>query len=172
VRTIPGRALEHSWLFLPADPVLRAHAAEVQRELRHVLRPPAQHDGGVLDAVDERRQTERGEAEAWVPVAADVAPQMALFGGGSAPAPVAAPAFPSAVDDPHDATMPAFERRALLRDKRHRLVADLRRNQGGSHAEINRWLNRSCGVRRVEDATIDQLERSIELLLGRLAPRR
>ena len=66
--------------------------------------------------------------------------------------------------------MPAFERRALLRDKRHRLVADLRRSQGGSHAEINRWLNRSCGVRRVEDASIDQLERSIELLLGRLPP--
>src|SRR5207342_2884713 len=67
VRTIPGRALEHSWLFLPADPVLRAHAAEVERELRHVLRPPAQDDGGALDAVDERRQIERGEVEGWVP---------------------------------------------------------------------------------------------------------
>ena len=103
-------------------------------------------------------------------MAADVAPQMALFGGGPAPAPV--PTFRPAVDDPHDATMPAFERRALLRDKRHRLVADLRRSQGGSHAEINRWLNRSCGVRRVEDASIDQLERSIALLLGRLSGRR
>ena len=69
--------------------------------------------------------------------------------------------------------MPAFERRALLRDKRHRLVSDLRRNQGGSHAEINRWLNRSCRrSRRVEDASIEQLERSIELLLGRLSGRR
>ena len=61
--------------------------------------------------------------------------------------------------------MPAFERRALLRDKRHRLVADLRRSEGGTHAEINRWLNRSSGIRRVEDASIEQLERSIELLL-------
>jgi hypothetical protein len=170
VRTIPGRALDHSWLFLPADPVLRAHAAEVERELRHVLRPPAEGDGFALDEVDERPETERGEAEAWVPVAADVAPQLALFGGGPSPASVAA--FPSAVDEPDAATMPAFERRALLRDKRHRLVADLRRSQGGSHAEINRWLNRSCGVRRVEDASIDQLERSIELLLGRLSGRR
>jgi hypothetical protein len=166
----PGRALEHSWLFLPADPVLRAHAAEVQRELRHVLRPPAEEDGGALDEVDERRETERGEAEAWVPVAADVAPQLALFAGG--PAPATAPSFPSAIDEPDEATMPAFERRALLRDKRHRLVADLRRSQGGSHAEINRWLNRSCGVRRVEDASIEQLERSIDLLLGRLSGRR
>jgi hypothetical protein len=115
--------------------------------------------------------SERGEAEAFVPVAADVAPQMALFGGGPAP-PAPAPSFPSAVDEPEEPTMPAFERRALLRDKRHRLVADLRRTQGGSHAEINRWLNRSCGVHRVEDASIDQLERSIELLLGRLSGRR
>jgi hypothetical protein len=95
---------------------------------------------------------------------------MALFGGGP-PAPPA-PSFPSAVQEPDEASMPAFERRALLRDKRHRLVADLRRTQGGSHAEINRWLNRSCGIRRVEDASIDQLERSIDLLLGRLSARR
>jgi hypothetical protein len=95
---------------------------------------------------------------------------MALFAGGPASAP--APAFPSAIEEPDEVTMPAFERRALLRDKRHRLVADLRRSQGGSHAEINRWLNRSCGVRRVEDASIEQLERSIDLLLGRLSGRR
>ena len=66
----------------------------------------------------------------------------------------------------------AFERRALLRDKRHRLVADLRRRDGRSHAEINAWLNRACGIRRVEDASIEQLERSIELLLGALSGRR
>ena len=170
VRTIPGRPLDRSWLFLPADPSLRAHAAEVERELRHVLRPPGEEDDGALDEVDARRASERGEVEAFVPVAADVAPQLALFAGGPAPAP--APSFRSAIDEPDEATMPAFERRALLRDKRHRLVADLRRSQGGSHAEINRWLNRSCGVRRVEDASIEQLERSIDLLLGRLSGRR
>jgi len=170
VRTLPGRPLDRSWLFLPADPSLRAHAAEVERELRHVLRPPGEADEGALDEVDARRASERGEVEAFVPVAADVAPQLALFAGGPAPAPAAS--FPSAIDEPDEATMPAFERRALLRDKRHRLVADLRRSQGGSHAEINRWLNRSCGVRRVEDASIEQLERSIDLLLGRLSGRR
>src|SRR5204863_2831199 len=148
VRTIAGRPLDRSWLFLPADPSLRAHAAEVERELRHVLRPPGAQEDDALDEVDARQASERGEADAFVPVAADVAPQLALFAGGPAPAPVTS--FPSAVDEPDEATMPAFERRALLRDKRHRLVADLRRSQGGSHAEINRWLNRSSGVRRVE----------------------
>jgi superfamily II DNA or RNA helicase len=166
VRTIAGRPHEPSWLFLPADPVLRAHASEVERELRHVLRPATE----AAEPLEERAQAERTEPEAFVPVAADVAPQLALFGApGGAPAPAPAPA---AAPEPDEPAMAAFERRALLRDKRHRLVSDLRRSQGGSHAEINRWLNRSCGIRRVEDASIDQLERSIDLLLRRLGGRR
>jgi hypothetical protein len=85
---------------------------------------------------------------------------------------VAPPAVPAAVEsEPDPGTLPPFERRQLLRDKRHRLVADLRRRDGRSHAEINRWLNRQVGIRRVEDATIAQLERSIDVLLGALTGR-
>jgi superfamily II DNA or RNA helicase len=189
VRTLPShppRPADMSWLYLPADPVLRAHAADVERELRHVLRPAREGDPGELDEPPERRETERSEELAFMPVAADVAPQLALF-GAPAPAPAAggpaAPAFAPApiapgaaasstaeAEEPDDRPA-AFERRALLRDKRHRLVADLRRRDGRSHAEINRWLNRSTGIRRVEEASIDQLERSIELLLGALSRR-
>jgi superfamily II DNA or RNA helicase len=189
VRTLPGRPADMSWLYLPADPVLRAHAADVERELRHVLRPAREGDPDELDEPPDRRETERSEELAFVPVAADVAPQLALFGApapaaGVAPgaaftaAPIAPgapvpPASAAAADDEDADDRPAaFERRALLRDKRHRLVADLRRRDGRSHAEINRWLNRSTGIRRVEDASIDQLERSIELLLGALTGRR
>jgi hypothetical protein len=49
------------------------------------------------------------------------------------------------------------------------LVADLRRSDGRDHAEINSWLNRACGIHRVEEATIEQLERCVELLLAELA---
>jgi superfamily II DNA or RNA helicase len=179
VRTLPGRPADVSWLYLPADPVLRGHAADVERELLHVLRPPAERDPLEFDDAQEARETERSEEPAFVPVAADVSPQMALFGppGGAAPA-VPPPYVPPAVQaaaapEPEpEPEMPAFERRALLRDKRHRLVADLRRRDGRSHAEINRWLNRSCGITRVDAASIDQLERSIELLLGALTGRR
>jgi hypothetical protein len=79
------------------------------------------------------------------------------------------PASEPAEEPAEEPERPAFERRALLRDKRHRLVADLRRRDGRSHAEINRWLNRSTGVHRVDDASIAQLEHSIELLLGALS---
>ena len=41
VRVIPGRPVEPSWLYLPGDPVLQGHAADVERELLHVLAPGA-----------------------------------------------------------------------------------------------------------------------------------
>jgi superfamily II DNA or RNA helicase len=173
VRTIPGRPVDMSWLYLPADPVLRSHAGEVETELRHVLAPPAERDPYALDEPDERVETERSEVPQFVPVAADMAPQLALFGPpGGAPAaatPVFRPAVPA---EPEPDDLPAFERRRLLRDKRHRLVADLRRRDGRTHAEINLWLNRSVGIRRVEDATIEQLEQSIDVLLEELGGRR
>jgi superfamily II DNA or RNA helicase len=164
VRTLPDRPRgERSWLFLPADPSLRAHAADVECELRHVLRPVEDE----AEVRSERRASERSEPEAFVAVAADVAPQLALFGSPAPPVPALKPAPAETV-----APVSAFERRERLRARRHSLVAELRRAGGGTHAEINRWLNRSCGIRRVEEASLEQLERSIELLLGRLTRRR
>ncbi len=97
---------------------------------------------------------------------------MALFGSpGSTPAPAIAPVFPSAVADREADAAPAvsvFERRKRLREDRRRLVADLGRRDGRPHAEINAWLNRQTGVTRVQDATIEQLERSIDLLFEAL----
>jgi hypothetical protein len=171
VRTIPGRGLDMSWLYLPADPVLRAHAADVENDLSPILRRLGLVDDELLDEIPDRLETEPSESDGFVPLAADLSltPQLALFGApGGAPAPM--PAFTAAVEDPlDDPSLPAFERRALLRDKRHRLVSDLRRTDGRTHAEINAWLNRATGIRRVEDASIDQLERSIALLLDTLS---
>ncbi|HVW17437.1 MAG TPA: helicase-related protein, partial [Solirubrobacteraceae bacterium] len=169
VRVIPGRPVERSWLYLPGDPVLQAHAADVERELLHVLRAPA--DDGLLDEPRERRETERSEAPDFVPLAADVAPQLALFGppAGAAPAPRVADGW--AGPPPVPGAAPAVsnhERRRRLREDRRRLVADLGRRDGRPHAEINAWLNRETGVARVQDATIDQLQSSIDLLFGAL----
>ncbi len=179
VRTIRGRTNEPSWVYLPADPVLRRHAAEVETELRHVLRPPGEEPDGLLDEVRVRRESEPDAPPEFVPVAADVAAQsqLALFGPpapapaavAATPAPVDLAAFPSAVPDP--AGLPAYERRAILRDKRKRLVGELSRRDRRSHAEINAWLNRETGVVRVGDATLEQLDRSCELLLKALTRR-
>jgi len=168
VRVIPGRAVEHSWLYLPGDPVLQQHAADVERELLHVLAPAGEE--GLLDEPPERRESEPTDTPSFVPLSADVAPQMSLFGGGPPP-PAATPIVAPGVHEPAAepaGTVSAFERRKRLREDRRRLVSDLGRKQGRPPAEINAWVNERIGVTRVQDATIDQLERSIDLLFEEL----
>ena len=179
VRTIAGRAVDPSWVYLPGDGILRTHATEVETELRHVLRPPGEGDGEAFDELREARlQSEPTAPDEFVPLSADVAPQMALFG----PAPGEPPpsrraamlaAMPPAVTlDPEPSSLPAYQRRALLRDKRHRLVSELSRLDGRSHAEINRWVNREVGIAKVGDATLEQLDASCERLLKALTGRK
>ena len=60
----------------------------------------------------------------------------------------------------------------MLRDERHRLVSEIRRRDGTSHREINAWLNRKLGITSVEQATLSELERSVQLLVGKLSGRR
>jgi hypothetical protein len=183
VRTIPGRAAEPSWLYLPADPLLRRHASEVETELRHALRRPDEVLG--LDEPRERRQSERSEMADFVPLSAEVTPQMTLFGpsprigppapavssGGTAVHADGGSAFDGGAASGQPAPMAAFERRAHLRSERSRLVADLHRRDRRSHREINAWINREVGIVRVDDATIDQLERSVKLLVRELTRR-
>jgi hypothetical protein len=184
VRTMPGRPVEPSWLYIPADPVLRDHAASVETELRHVLKPAGVEEGFDEAALEraQRTQTEASEGLAFVPLSADVAPQLTLFGsptngGSTSSTPASAPVLPPRIPLPGEAEaprrdVPAFERRALLRSERHRLVSEVRRRDGSSHREINAWLNRRLGITSVETATLDDLERSIELLERKLSVRR
>jgi superfamily II DNA or RNA helicase len=166
VRTLAGRPAELSYLFLPADKLLRMHAADVEEELRHVLKASDEAGDGELDEREDRRRTEPDLPDAFVPLAADVAPQLALFGGGPPPPPAVKPvASDGAFAAPPE---PAFKRRARLRDKRHGLVKTLAGFQGSSHREVNAWLNRASGVQSVGDSSIEQLERSVELALAEL----
>ncbi|MGI9185197.1 MAG: DEAD/DEAH box helicase [Solirubrobacteraceae bacterium] len=197
VRTLPGRPVQPSWLYVPADPVLRDHAATIEQELRRSMRR-GQPEEGLDDAALERaqrRETEAGRAPEFVPLSADVAPQLTLFGGPAPAPPPAAVRWPTAAgataletgagataagatapDDPAAPTrpreLPAFERRAMLRDERHRLVSEIRRRDGTGHREINAWLNRKLGIASVEQATLSELERSVQLLVGKLSGRR
>jgi len=171
VRTLPGGAPEPSWLYLPADPVLRDHAESVEQELRHALR---RDDTAALEFdPTERLQSEPGDGLMFEPLSADVAPQMTLFGppapASMRPVAPAAPVRPAAVDpEPEPAALPAFERRALLRSRRHELVSEITRRDRCSHREVNAWINRRIGITRVDDATLAQLERSVQLLLDNL----
>jgi superfamily II DNA or RNA helicase len=184
VRTIPGRPPDPSWLYLPADPILLDHASTIEQEVRRALRAPGDPNEEQEAERAARRETERSAAPEFVALSADVTPQMSLF-GAAAPPPVSAAAArwarpapdTSPPDDEAARTegppgMPAFERRAMLRDERHRLVSEVRRRDGTSHREVNAWLNRKLGIGSVEEATLDDLQRSVELLVGKLSARR
>ncbi|MEO8969273.1 MAG: helicase-related protein, partial [Solirubrobacteraceae bacterium] len=200
VRTIPGRPVEPSWLYIPADPILRDHAATIEQEVRRARRGREEGDGLRDDDELERAQRRETEPDAmpeFVPLSADVAPQMSLFGapqpvrgsaaerwgiapGGSAIVGGAPGTHDSEVRDGGVAVaadgggpreIPAFERRRMLRDERHRLVSEVRRRDGTSHREINAWLNRKLGIVSVEKASLSELERSVELLVGKLTRR-
>jgi superfamily II DNA or RNA helicase len=178
VRTLPGRPVDHSHLYLPADAGLRALAMEVEEELLHVLRPPSEGgaaEEGLFDELAERRRSEPTGDAPFQALSADVSPQMALFGGGPpAPAPTAPvafagpPAIPAGPAAGAEEEVPAFERRSRLRAKRRDLVATLSDLDGRSHREINAWLNRETGVARVDDASLKQLQKSVDVLLAQL----
>jgi superfamily II DNA or RNA helicase len=199
VRTMRGRAPTPSWLYLPADPLLRRHASEVESELRQALRRREPEEGAEEQERQSRRQSERSEAADFVPLNAEVAPQMTLFGpsprmaatahapaapaasspfeasspspASSAPAASHAPGGPGVPRTSERAPLAAFEHRAHLRSERSRLVADLHRRDKRSHREINAWINREVGITRVDGATIEQLERSVTLLVRELTRR-
>jgi superfamily II DNA or RNA helicase len=160
VRTVPGMGAEPSWVYLPADQTLRTHAAEVETELRHALHRDEPSEG--LDELAERRTSEPSPEAEFVPLSAEFASQLTLFGQAqpAETALVAAAPIPA----PEPAPAASFERRDALRQERSRLVAELHRQDGRSHREINAWINRAVGLDRVERASIKQLQRSIEVL--------
>jgi superfamily II DNA or RNA helicase len=164
VRTIPGRPPEPSWLYLPAERTLRVHASEIESELRHALRHDEPEEG--LEELRERRASEPSPSAEFVPLNAEFAAQMTLFGPPQpAPTPTPVVQLPSAPERP---PAPAFERREQLRRERSRLVAELHRHDGRGHREINAWLNRAVGVGRVDAASLEQLERSVDVLVREL----
>ena len=177
--------------YIPADTILKDHAANVETELRYMARQGGEDEGlGELDEV-ERRLTEKGEVLDFEPLSADVAPQMSLFGpafGDPEPSPAGAPTRPAAAAPTRpgagrpgatalqtasasaeaDAGVPAFERRAKLRAKRHKLVAELARDLRSTHKAVNAQVNGAFRIESVDKATIEQLERSIEWLDAKL----
>ena len=107
-------------------------------------------------------------------------PQLTLFGTPAPPATqhssaaaanLAPHPHPHPDPEPRPHPTPAFEQRARLRNERHRLVADLTRRDGSTHREINAWINRKVGITSVEHATLEDLERSVELLITKLTSR-
>jgi superfamily II DNA or RNA helicase len=175
VRFTRGIVRQRAWLFIPDDPRLRAYAAGIAEQRRHSLRRA------------EREEPERDAAEA--ETAGQDAEQLSLFAVISAVADHRDEPFVHSADDALDETDDAGEdhvelalapppplggggevangltrrdEKRHLRDANARAARDLARRTGLTHAEVNAELNRRSGLRRVSEATLDQLESRLE----------
>ena len=171
VRWTRGVPRQRSWLFIPDDPRLRRHAAGIAEQRRHSL---------------QRDERERPDVERDEESATDAAEeQLSLFAVISAVASDAGVGMdddaledlpePPEVDDHIELTLappPPLrgdagsgaggtrtrrEEKRELRDENARCARELARRTGMSHAEVNAELNRRSGLRRVSEATIEQL---------------
>jgi superfamily II DNA or RNA helicase len=177
VRWTRGLGAQRAYLFVPDDPRLRHHAAAIAEQRRHLLRRRDDDEGHLAD--------ERGEADA----ADEGFEQLSLFAAISsvaigsplvlAPADVASdeedvdddgegvtllelPALPGAAAVGGEPAVNMRERRVALRDANADVARDLARLSGMSHAQVNAELNRLVGLKRVSEATVDELALRVE----------
>jgi hypothetical protein len=174
VRWTRGLGAQPSYMFIPDDPRLRAHALSIAEQRRHSLRR-VDEDGEPLPEEEPRELVEPPEpgdqmnlfaaisavatGEGPEPIAWQPAPVATLDEGvvlELAPAPQVLPPQP---DDPDGRPAPSpRERRRALRDANASLVRLISRLTGLSHQQVNAELNRRVGVERVGEATLEQLE--------------
>jgi superfamily II DNA or RNA helicase len=172
VRWTRGVPRQRAWLYIPDDPRLRRHAAGVAEQRRHSLR--------------KEEAPERAEREEDAAAGDDV--QMSLFAAISAVATEArepddlpydpepddgdgaeielllAPPPPlsgGASNTVLQATVTRREEKRILRDQNAGVARELVRRTRLTHAQVNAELNRLSGVRRVTEATVEQLERRL-----------
>jgi superfamily II DNA or RNA helicase len=166
VRWTRGMTRQRAWLYIPDDARLRTHAAGVAEQRRHSLRK---------DDAPERAEREQADGD-------DV--QMSLFAALSAvatetrevddldydPEPDGsaeeielelAPPPPLAGGDPGVTTLTRREHKQALRDQNATVVRELVRRTKLTHGAVNAELNRLSGVRRVSEATLEQLEQRL-----------
>jgi superfamily II DNA or RNA helicase len=180
VRWTRGVPRQRAWLFIPDDPRLRLHAARVAEQRRHSLRrddrdrPERDEDEAALDELppDEEQLSLFAVISAVATDAAEplddddfddepeehdeddsafeltLAPPPPLAGGG---------------DEAGGGTvvLTRREHKKQLREANADVARELVRRTALTHAQVNSELNRLSGVRRVSEATIEQLERRL-----------
>jgi superfamily II DNA or RNA helicase len=178
VRWTRGVPRQRAWLFIPDDPRLRTHAARVAEQRRHSLRRD-DHDPR-LEERDVEEATGTEEQLSLFAVISAVATDGAvddgdefpyeleeLDDGGSdefeltlaEPPPLSGGGGGTVLDD-----APALTRREekkQLRDANAAVARELGRRTGMTHAQVNAELNRLSSVRKVSEATVQQLERRL-----------
>ena len=187
VRWTRGLRTQRAWLYIPDDPRLRRLAEGVAEQRRHSLFKRARADGedgfedsgaefdGVGDLGDDEQlslfqamsavatgvegadslddDADAGYDLAWEPDDGDASLDIALPPLPRRRGRVLAPA--------NGVSVSLAEQKSKLRKDNAALVAHLVQVTGKSHREVNGELNRLAGVRKVTEATAEQLSRRI-----------
>ncbi len=170
VRWTPGSSGQKSFLYIPDEPRLRARALTIAEQRRHSLR----HDD--RDLTGRERQEEGVEEQislfspiSAVPLSDGGGPDWVVDVDGTpepaADAALTIPLPPLPMARPGGAPLEGRTRRehkAHLRKAnadKGRLIAH---HTGLTHAGVNAELNRVSGVKKVSEATVEQLERRLD----------
>ena len=192
VRWTRGTTGQKSFLYIPDEPRLRARAFAIAEQRRHSLRHEDRGMLGMLGPAALFDSLGEGEAQpslfapiSAVPVDGDLPPDWVLDDlGGVDPQPddsLTIPLPPLAVPGGGDRAGAAFDGRTRREHKERlreanavktRLIA---RHTGMTHAKVNAELNRVSGLRKISEATVEQLEKRLhkgELWLRQASARR
>jgi superfamily II DNA or RNA helicase len=178
VRYTHGLGPQPAYLFVPDDPRLRAHAHGIAEERRHAprRRPDAEEAIGLDDreaaeeagprseqlslfeAISSTATAARDDAVQRGPVDDD-----AVAGVGEVELALDAIPVPLRPLSAGPVELPPRQQRAALRERNAERVAEIVRVTGRAHREVNAELNRRAGVRRITEATVDELQRRLDL---------
>jgi superfamily II DNA or RNA helicase len=178
VRRTPAPKAQMSYLLLPADPRLKALAAQIEEERNHALeqKPEGEEPPERERAVGEQPfHALSSSARPDEAITSSMRPgdDLQLFyepppPGAPPPAPAPIATTPAAPPPPELRSEPAYARRERLREERNALVADVARRTGEPYKQIHARMNKATGAKSVGSATVDQLERANRLLTEEL----
>jgi superfamily II DNA or RNA helicase len=178
VRWTRGIRGQKAFLFIPDEPRLRARAFSIAEQRRHSLRHDDREIVTRAEPVEEPVEPEQGSF--FAPISAvptgmsdgalnDLMSGMLDEDGSVEPAEDAAlvvplPPLPTggrrrAAVVPEGRTLREHKQR--LRDANSNRVRMIARATGMTHAAVNGELNRTTGLKRVSEATVEELERRL-----------
>jgi len=174
VRWTRGVRGQKAFLFIPDEPRLRARAFSIAEQRRHSLRHEDREVMPRAEPVEEVPEPEQGSF--FFPISAvptgmsqtaewTVDEDAAAEPADDATLVVDLPPLPAGARRPA-ASVPAGrtlrEHKQRLRDANTSRVRLIARATGMSHAAVNGELNRLIGLKRITEATVEQLERRLE----------
>jgi superfamily II DNA or RNA helicase len=172
VRWTRGVPRQRAWLYIPDDPRLRTHAAGVAEQRRHSLRRDETPER--TEREDERRGGDDEQMSLFAAISAVATgarepddlpydPEPDHDGAEEIELALAPPPPLAGVpeEDGAVATLTRREEKRVLRDQNATVARELVRRTRLTHGQVNAELNRLSGVRRVSEATLEQLERRL-----------